>query len=104
MSDEQKKNEEGEKNSASLPYVLQLKHPVPLDSNRNLTELVFEREMEAGDLMGIPTEGILFDHMLKMVSRMSAQPMPLVKRLKVDDMMEAMNFVNSFLPGGLATE
>lgn len=96
---------DGESNKYKLPYTLVLKHPIERGTKAEnaITQLVFKRRLKAKDFKGIPAAGMQFDHMLKLVSRLSAEPISTIEEMDSEDLFAATDIVNSFLPSGLTT-
>ena len=44
-----------------------------------------------------------FDDMIKLISRVTDEPMSFIEELDATDMMKCAEVVNSFLPSGLTT-
>lgn len=85
-----------------LPHVITLKYPINRGSEQ-ITELVIERRLKAKDFKGVQASNISFDDMLRLLSRLTAQPMSNIEELDSTDMYAAMEVLSSFLPSGLKT-
>jgi hypothetical protein len=88
-----------------LPIVIPLRFPIPAvgGDGEPLRELTVEKRLTAEAFTGIPASGILFDHMFKLVSKLTAQPISTIKKLDALDMYDAIEVLNRFLPNGLKT-
>ena len=78
------------------PHVIKLGHPVEHGSDV-VEELHVERRMIAGDLTGIPASGQTVDHLLTVASRLTGQPMRVMKNLDMEDCAEVIKVITEFL-------
>jgi hypothetical protein len=88
----------------TIPHTMALKYPIPFGKDEQITELVFERRLIAEDMMQLPVQGQVLGDTFKLISKMTRQPMSVIKKLDAEDIMEAGKVVNSFLPSGPETE
>lgn len=95
-------NNEQSSKIIKLPYVITLKYPVGRGSEL-ISELVIERRLKAKDFKGIQANNITFDDMLRLLSRLTAQPLSVIEELDSIDLYEAIEVLSSFLPSGLKT-
>ena len=86
----------------TLPIVVKLEYPVQ-HGTEEITELKTERRLQAKDFRGIKSTEIMFDDMLKMISRLFAVPPSVVNELDVVDMMAAGEVINGFFASGQKT-
>ncbi|MDL2226546.1 phage tail assembly protein [Deltaproteobacteria bacterium OttesenSCG-928-M10] len=86
-----------------LPHTITLKKPVQHGS-AEISQLVFEREIQAGDLFDINlSSGLTGRDFANIIARLTGQPLPVISRLGFSDFSAAMEFVNSFLSDGQPT-
>lgn len=86
-----------------LPVTIQLKNPVDHGS-RQVTELTFERELQAGDMFDINLAvGLTGRDFSSIIAKLTKQPLPVISRLGFADFRAAMEIVNGFLADGPST-
>ncbi len=86
-----------------LPVTIQLKKPVDHGS-RQITELTFERELEAGDVFDVNLSiGFTGRDFANVIARLTGQPLPVISRLSFVDFSAAQVIVNDFLSDGPST-
>lgn len=86
----------------TLPHKLQLVKPIKWGSEE-ITEVVIDREPNAGDLVEIMNEKKAGDQLLRMVACATGLEDPKVKAMSARDVMRVTGIVQAFLPGGLGT-
>lgn len=101
MLDEDEEQQDQPK-TVKIPYTLQLEYPVK-HGEKEVTELVAERRLKAGDFRGIKATEITFDDMLVLISRLFVVPPSVVKQLDVVDMQAAGEVINGFFATGQKT-
>ena len=84
------------------PIVITLKKPIE-HGQGTVDRLVFEREPVAGDFFDLPPVGWSSGDYAALISRLTGQPLPVIKRLSVADFRAALQAVQSFLTDGQAT-
>lgn len=87
-----------------LPYTMKLQYPIPFGKDETITELEFKRRLIAEDMFNLPVQGQVLGDTFKLISKMTCQPMSVIKKLDAVDIMEAGKVVNSFLPSGPETD
>jgi len=87
---------------AEVLKTLTLKHPIQQGSE-TITKLEVTQRLKAKHFKGIPAQDILFDHMIKLLSKLTAQPPSVIEELDSEDLFPAVEMVNDFLPGSLTT-
>lgn len=85
-----------------LPYTIELKEPVQWGEETRTT-IVVTRRLKAKDFKGIKASDIRFDDMMKLISRVTGEPIAFIEELDAADLFEASQVVQSFLPSGLTT-
>ncbi len=83
------------------PYkVIKLKHPVRYgkDGEKVLKELVMQDRPKAKTYKGINLQNMTGTDALTLLSRCFNQPIGLVEELDIEDMFQAQEVVNAFLP------
>lgn len=86
----------------NLPVTIKLQKPV-YHGEEEITELVFNREMEFSDMFDLPAEDQTMGDLGRIISRLADLPLPVIKKLKPVDARRAMSVVRDFLHDGLAT-
>jgi len=92
-----------EKKTIVLPHEITLEYPVEWGKNEELrTTITVVRRLKTKDFKGMPAGGdsLLYDHLLKLMSRMTGESMAFIEELDADDMMKIAEVVNHFLPSG----
>lgn len=84
------------------PITITLGYPL-LHGNEEVTKLVFGREMEAGDLQGIPVTGMNHDDIYIVAGRIAGIPASVLKRMKMPDYLKVAEIVGSFFGDSLPT-
>ena len=82
--------------------VFKLKHPIKFGSE-TIDTLEINRRLKAKDLKEMPTSNQRMGDMMKIVSKLFAQPMKVIEELDAEDLLEITEVVNDFLPSSLAT-
>jgi hypothetical protein len=85
-----------------IPYTINLKTPI-VWGEETRTTIVINRRLKAKDFKGIRASDIRFDDMMKLVSRVTAEPIKFIEEMDAADLFEATQVVQSFLPSGLTT-
>ena len=86
-----------------LPVTVTLKKPIQHGS-KEITELVFEREVQAADLFDINiTAGLTGRDFANVIARITGQPLPVISRLSGPDFSRCVELVNNFLFDGPET-
>ena len=81
----------------------QLNTPIQF-GEQTITELNFRDQLVAGDFRGIPIrDPMLFDDILKLAGRLSAQPDPVINKLSFGDLTEVSAVVLRFMEAGPVT-
>lgn len=78
------------------PVKIPLKTPI-MHGGDEITELVFGREMVAGDLRGISVRDLTHDNVLEIASRITGIPFPILRQLRVPDYMQINELIAGFL-------
>ncbi len=95
--------EEKEEAKYPLPYKIELLYPVDWGKNESRNDVVVQRRLKAKDFKGLDASRIEMGDMMKLVSRITAEPMAFVDELDIEDLYRVIEVVNSFLPRGLMT-
>lgn len=95
-------NNEQEEFSYSLPHTIELTIPIKWGSETRST-IVVSRRLKAKDFKGIKASDIRFDDMMKLISRVTSEPIAFIEELDATDLFNASQVVQSFLPSGLTT-
>jgi len=98
MSEENKQ----ETNEIVLPFTIKLTVPINWGSETRST-IVVNRRLQAKDFKGIKASDIRFDDMMKLISRVTGEPIAFIEELDATDLFNASQVVQSFLPNGLTT-
>lgn len=77
------------------PIKISLKSPV-MHGEQEIKELVFGREMVAGDLRGISIRDLTHDNVCDVASRITGVPTPILRQLKMPDYLEVAEVVSGF--------
>lgn len=77
------------------PVKIPLGSPL-MHGEEEIKELVFGREMVAGDLRGISVKDMTHDDILEVAARISGVPTPALNRLKMKDYQKVAEVVGSF--------
>jgi len=93
-----------EKKTIELPHEIQLEFPVEWGSDTRNTITVVRR-LKTKDFKGMPAggDGLLWDHLLKLISRMTGETLSFIEELDASDMMKVAEVVNYFLPSSRMT-
>lgn len=86
--------------SAPGPVTVKLKEPIAFGTE-TITELSI-RKPKAKDFRGLPMQPA-FGDLLDLAGRLSGQPRPVIDDLGAEDVMEVLNVVGNFMPGGRGT-
>lgn len=82
-----------------LPIKIQLEKPVK-HGDIEITELVINREMVAGDLRGIKVENMMFDDMFLVASRLTGVPVSVILQMRMQDTRKLTDAVGIFFDNG----
>lgn len=77
------------------PVKISLKSPLK-HGEEEIRELVFGREMVAGDLRGISVGDMTHDNVCEIASHITGVPTPILRRLKMPDYLEVAEVVGGF--------
>jgi len=92
------------KKTIELPHSIELEIPVEWGKEESpRTTVTIVRRLKAKDFKGIHAQNMKFDDMIKLISRVTDEPMSFIEELDAADMMQCAEVVNSFLPSGLTT-
>lgn len=87
-----------------FPIEVSLNYPIVLakgtPNERELTSLEVKRRLVADDLRGINCGAMSFDDTIKIISRLTTQPMNTIGRMDGKDMVLFSNMINYFLGTG----
>lgn len=88
-----------------VPKEIVLKFPFDWgkENPEKVSSITVRRRLKAKDFKGIKAGEIRFDDMIKLISRMTGESTAKIEELDSADMMEFVEVVNSFLPGGQTT-
>lgn len=84
------------------PIKIRLKSPLK-HGTEEIAELVFGREMVAGDLRGISIRDLTHDNVCDVASRITGVPAPILRQLKMPDYLEVAEVVSGFFGYTLPT-
>lgn len=93
----------GEGKKFPLPHEIKLGVPITWGKGEARASVTVQRSLKAKDFKGIRANDITMDDMLKMVSRITGEPLAFIEELEADDLFKVIEVLNSFLPVGLAT-
>jgi hypothetical protein len=79
-----------------------LKSPV-MHGSEEIRELVFGREMVAGDLRGVSVGNLMHEDICEVASRITGVPTPVIRQLKMPDYLQVAATVGSFFGDSLPT-
>ena len=88
--------------SVKLPIVVKLKYPVKW-GQENVDSIKFDRRLKAKDMKGIPASKIQFEHMIKLLAKLTGIAETMLDEIDGEDIMTVMEVVQGFLPSGQAT-
>lgn len=93
-----------EKMTIELPHVMDLEVPISWGKEEEpRTSITINRRLKAKDFKGMIANKMKFDDMIRLISKVTGEPMAFIEELDAADMMKASEVVNSFLPSGLTT-
>ena len=93
-----------EKKEYPIPYTIRLKYPVEWGKDEDPRDtLIVKRRLKGKDLKEIPSDNIKLGHMVKLVSKITGEPMSFVDELDSEDLFKAIEVVKSFLPNSQTT-
>lgn len=98
--EEFQQGEKVEKKEFEMPYACKLAHPITWGRDQVISEIVFSRRLKVADFKGIPTGDLKFDHMVRVVSRVTGTAEAILMELDITDFMQLSEVVNSFLENG----
>ena len=84
----------------SLPKIIKLSRPVTIGDAPPITEIVIEREPEAGDLYDFPATNQKMGDLLNIAGKLTGNPPSFMKKLSITDAMKCAEVVGDFLPDG----
>ena len=84
------------------PVRIALKSPV-MHGEEEIKELVFAREMVAGDLRGVSLTNMTHDGIWEVASRLTGVPASVIRQLKIQDYMDVAEVVAVFFGVSLPT-
>lgn len=84
------------------PITVPLRKPLK-HGQKEITELVFGRELVAGDMRGIPVADMCFDHILTAASRIIGLPPSVLAQMNGKDFSAVSRIVMGFLGDGPET-
>jgi len=96
------KNQEEMQESYEIPHTINLEVPVKWGEETRTT-IVVNRRMKAKDFKGIKASDIRFDDMMKLISKVTGEPVAFIEELDASDLFSASQVIQSFLPSGLTT-
>lgn len=80
----------------TLPHEVKLKYPVQF--GKDLRDIIIvKRRLKTKDLMNFPAEGQKFGHIVSLVSKITQEPMSLIKELDSKDLVVLSKIVQNFL-------
>lgn len=79
-----------------LPITITLKTPMQY-GNKDVTELVFARELEGTDVRGISVADVRFDDLATVAGRLCGYPSSFIMKLKGADFMAVSKVATDFL-------
>jgi hypothetical protein len=82
------------------PIKIRLASPI-MHGEKEISELVFGREMVAGDLRGISVKDMTHDNILEVTSHITGVPTPILQKLKIPDYLEVADVVGDFFGDSL---
>ena len=85
--------------SAKLPIVVKLKYPVKW-GQETIDSIKFDRRLKAKDMKGIPASHIQFEHMIKLLAKLTGIAETMLDEIDGEDIMAVMEVVQGFLPSG----
>lgn len=77
------------------PIKIALSAPVK-HGEKEITEIVFGREMVAGDLRGVSARDLTHDDICDIAGRISGIPAPVLRQLKMPDYMRVTEVISGF--------
>lgn len=86
--------------ATTAPVTVKLREPITFGT-QVIDELVI-RKPKGKDFRQLPMEPGMGD-ILDLAGRLSGQPKPIIDELGAEDLLEVMNVVGGFLPGGPGT-
>jgi len=82
-----------------LPIKITLEKPVK-HGESEISELVINREMVAGDLRGIRVENMTFDDMYLVASRLTGVPLSVILQMRMGDTLKLTDAIGVFFDNG----
>lgn len=82
-----------------LPIKIALEKPVK-HGESEISELVINREMVAGDLRGIRVENMTFDDMYLVASRLTGVPLNVIMQMRMVDTRKMTDAIGVFFDNG----
>ena len=84
------------------PIRIPLKNPLK-HGEEDIRELLFGREMVAGDLRGISVRDMTHDNICEVAARITGVPAPILRQLTMPDYLEVAGVVGDFFGGSPVT-
>lgn len=82
--------------------VVNLKYPVEVKGFEKVNTLTFRRP-KARDLKEVPVENLKMGDMLKLIAKLSNQPMPVIEEMDAADISATSKVISGFLNRGQET-
>lgn len=82
-----------------LPVVISLNKPLK-HGDKEIEQLVIEREMVAGDLRGVTINALKFDDIFLVASRLTGVPTSVITQMSMPDTMRLQAVIDGFFEGG----
>lgn len=86
-----------------IPYTLQLEYSIDWTGDEQISEVIFERRLQAKDLISLPSEGVKMGHMLALVSKVTGKSQAFLQKLDSIDFFKCTDVISSFLPNSQKT-
>lgn len=96
---EESENEFTEEGKVKLPYTVELSEPIRLTENETIREITFRNSLKAGMVMHLPITGVAsyqYGHFVPVIAEMTGQPVIVIKKLAVTDLIACINVVTDF--------
>lgn len=82
-----------------IPVVIKLNKPLK-HGDKEIEQLVIEREMVAGDLRGVIINALKFDDIFLVASRLTGVPASVITQMSMPDTMRLQAVIDGFFEGG----
>lgn len=97
--EEQEKEEPVKPVPIELPHIVNLDFPIQWGKDEPPREIVtIKRRLQTKDVMSIPSENLKLGHMVKLVSKVTCEPMAFIEQLDTIDLFKCIEVVKNFLP------